>query len=54
MSIDGVNKEDVGIIDVKDMGSTVEILNNKGKLVLDALKTKTIKGKKLRAEIAKK
>lgn len=54
MSIDGIDKEDVGIIDVKDMGSTVEILNNKGKLVLDALKTKTIKGKKLRAEIAKK
>lgn len=54
MSIEGINKEDIGIIDVKDMGSTVEILNNKGKKVLDALKTKTIKGKILRVEIAKK
>lgn len=54
VSIEGIDKEDIGIIDVKDMGSTVEILNNKGRKVLDALKTKTIKGKTLRSEIAKK
>ncbi|GAA0068765.1 DEAD/DEAH box helicase [Clostridium sardiniense] len=54
MSIEGIDKEDIGIIDVKDMGSTVEILNNKGRKVLDSLKTKTIKGKTLRVEIAKK
>ncbi|MBY0756246.1 DEAD/DEAH box helicase [Clostridium sardiniense] len=54
MSIEGIDKEDIGIIDVKDMGSTVEILNNKGRKVLDALRTKTIKGKTLRVEIAKK
>lgn len=54
MSIEGVEKEDVGIIDIKDMGSTVEILNNKGKKVINGLKEKTIKGKKLRVEISKK
>ena len=54
MSIDGIEKEDIGIIEVNDTGSTVEILNNKGKKVLKELKEKTIKGKKLRVEIAKK
>lgn len=52
-NIDGINKEDIGIIEVKDMGSTVEILNGKGNKVLKELQTKTIKGKKLRAEKAK-
>ena len=36
------------------MGSYVEILNGKGKLVLEKLKDSTIKGKKLKVEIAKK
>ena len=54
MSIEGIEKEDIGIIEINDTGSTVEILNNKGKKVLKKLKEKTIKGKKLRVEIAKK
>lgn len=54
MSIEGIEKEDVGIIDIQDNGSTVEILNNKGRKVISKLKEKTIKGKKLRVEIAKK
>ncbi len=54
MSIEGIEKEDIGIIEINDTGSTVEILNNKGKKVLKELKEKTIKGKKLRVEIAKK
>ncbi|MBA5851153.1 DEAD/DEAH box helicase [Clostridium sp. cel8] len=53
-NIDGVNPEDVGIIDIQDNFSYVDILSNKGPLVLDALKNKTIKGKKVKAEIAKK
>ena len=46
--IDGVNGEDIGIIDVQDMGSYVEILNGKGNKVISALKEGTIKGKKLK------
>ncbi|MEO2506209.1 DEAD/DEAH box helicase [Clostridium paraputrificum] len=53
-NIDGVSAEDIGIIEIGDMGSYVEILNGKGKLVLDKLKDSTIKGKKLKVEIAKK
>lgn len=52
-NIAGVIADDIGIIDIQDNGSYVEILNGKGKLVLDSLKEKTIKGKKLRVEIAK-
>ena len=53
-NIDGVSAEDIGIIEIGDMGSYVEILNGKGKIVLDKLKDSTIKGKKLKVEIAKK
>ena len=52
--IDGVNSEDIGIIDVQDIASYVDILNGKGNKVLNALKDMTIKGKKLRVEEAKK
>lgn len=44
-SIDGVEAEDIGIIDVRDSLTYVEILNGKGDAVLKALETKTIKGK---------
>lgn len=53
-SIAGVNPEDVGIIDIQEVCSYVDILNGKGKLVLEGLKSTTIKGKKLRAERAVK
>lgn len=53
-NIENVNSVDIGIIEIKDNGSYVEILNGKGKLVLNAMKEKTIKGKKLRVEIANK
>lgn len=52
--IEGISFEDIGIIDVQDMGSYVEILNGKGKIVIDKLKESTIKGKKLKVEKAKK
>lgn len=51
-SIEGITIEDVGIIDVQDNVSYVDILNNKGKLVLEQLKNKTIKGKKVKVERA--
>ena len=53
-NIDGVSSEDIGIIEIGDMGSYVEILNGKGKIVLEVLKDSTIKGKRLKVEIAKK
>lgn len=44
-SIEGVTAEDIGIIDVRDSQTYVEILNGKGKSVAEALERKTIKGK---------
>lgn len=44
-SIDDVSAEDIGIIDIRDAMSYVEILNGKGYRVLEELKNKTIKGK---------
>ncbi|MDD3224870.1 MAG: DEAD/DEAH box helicase [Clostridium sp.] len=53
-SIEGVNGEDVGIIDIQDSFSYVEILSGKGDMVLRGLKDKTIKGKNVRIQKAKK
>lgn len=44
-SIEGVAVLDIGVIDIRDSLSYVEILNQKGSDVLEALQTKTIKGK---------
>ncbi|AQS09744.1 ATP-dependent RNA helicase DbpA [Clostridium saccharobutylicum] len=52
--IDGVSGDDIGIINVEDNVSYVDILNGKGKRVIDALKNMTIKGKKLNVEKARK
>lgn len=52
--IPGVCADDIGIIQVQEMGSYVDILNNKGKLVLEALRKTTIKGKVLKVQISKK
>lgn len=53
-NIEGVSAEDIGIIDIQDLGSYVEILNGKGSRVLKELKDKTIKGKKLKVEFSNK
>lgn len=44
-AIDTLEKDDIGIIDVRDSLTYVEILNGKGKKVLEALQDKPIKGK---------
>lgn len=44
-SIDNITAEDIGIIDVRDSLTYVEVLNGKGKQVLEALQNKPIKGK---------
>lgn len=52
--IKGLSADDIGIIDVQDSVSYVDILNGKGKKVIDELKNMTIKGKKINVEKAKK
>ncbi len=52
--INGIEADDIGIIDVQDMVSYVDILNGKGNKVIEGLKESTIKGKKLRVEKAKR
>lgn len=51
-SIEGINSEDIGIIDVQENVSYIDILGGKGKKVLDALQNITIKNKKVKAEKA--
>lgn len=52
--IKGVTAEDIGIISIRDTISYVDILNNKGPIVLQAMKNTTIKGKLLKVSEAKK
>lgn len=44
-NIDGITNDDIGIIDIRDSITYVEILNGKGNIVVDKLQTKPIKGK---------
>lgn len=44
-SIEGITAADIGIINVRDISTYVEILNNKGDLVYQALQKMTIKGR---------
>lgn len=44
-SIEGMTKDDIGVISIHDVSTFVEILNNKGNMVLKALQTKNIKGR---------
>ncbi|MCU9808936.1 DEAD/DEAH box helicase [Paraclostridium sp. AKS46] len=44
-SIEGMKAEDIGVISVLDISTYVEILNNKGEMVLKVLQTKNIKGR---------
>lgn len=44
-AIDGLTQEDIGVIDVRESLTYVEILNGKGKTVLQALQKKSVKGK---------
>lgn len=44
-NLDGMTAEDIGIINVLDISTFVEILNGKGEMVLEKLQTTTIKGR---------
>jgi superfamily II DNA/RNA helicase len=52
--IDGVLAEDIGVISVQDNQSYVDILNGKGKLVIDGLRKSGVKGKPLKIQEANK
>ncbi|MCT4620102.1 MAG: DEAD/DEAH box helicase [Marinisporobacter sp.] len=44
-NIEGMTKDDIGIINVMDISTFIEILNNKGELVFQALQNTPIKGR---------
>ena len=44
-SIEGMSASDIGIINILDISTFVEILNGKGEMVLEVLQTKNIKGR---------
>jgi len=44
-SIEGMTADDIGIINIADVSTFVEILNNKGEMVFQELQNKTIKGR---------
>lgn len=44
-SIEGITADDIGVINIADVSTFVEVLNNKGDMVLKALKDKPVKGK---------
>lgn len=52
--IPGVTADDIGIINIQEQASFVEILNGKGDIVLQAMRRTTVKGKLLKVHIAKK
>ncbi|ASN06126.1 DEAD/DEAH box helicase [Virgibacillus necropolis] len=52
--IPGVTADDIGIINIQDNFSYVDILNGKGSLVIQAMEKTTIKGKKLKVSTAVK
>ena len=52
--IEGITVQDIGIITILDTVSYVEILNDKGPIVLKKMKNTTIKGKLLKVHEAKK
>ncbi|GFZ32790.1 ATP-dependent RNA helicase DbpA [Clostridium zeae] len=55
LSVEGLTSDDIGIIDIQDGFSYIDILNGKGSKVLDGLNTNiTIKGKSVKAQRAKK
>ncbi|MDF2881239.1 MAG: putative ATP-dependent helicase [Clostridiaceae bacterium] len=53
-SIEGINGDDIGIIDIQDGFSYIDILKNKGNIVIDGLRKSAIKGKKVKVQKAEK
>ncbi len=53
-SIEGMTADDIGIIDIQDISTFVEILNGKGEMVFNALQKKNIKGRPRKVSKANK
>jgi ATP-dependent RNA helicase DeaD len=53
-SIEGITADDIGIINIQERYSHVDILGGKGRTVLDSLKTSKIKGKSVKIDFASK
>ncbi|WP_214731152.1 DEAD/DEAH box helicase [Exiguobacterium sp. s195] len=52
--IPGLSADDIGIITINDQMTYVDILNGKGSIVLQAMETTPVKGKKLKVSKARK
>ena len=52
-SIEGVSPEDIGVIDIRDSITYVDIMNGQGKRVCDALQEKTMKGKVRKVRVSR-
>ncbi|MGB5823053.1 MAG: DEAD/DEAH box helicase [Proteocatella sp.] len=52
-SIDGVDAEDIGVIKLGLDHTLIDVLNGKGKIVVNGMKEKKVKGKKLKINIAR-
>lgn len=52
--IEGITAEDIGIIEIQDQFTYVDILNGKGQIVLNEMKTTPVKGKLLKVHKARK
>lgn len=50
MNIKGIHKDDIGIIDIQDTCSYIDVFNKKGEIVWKALQENTIKGKRITAK----
>ncbi|MFL0267569.1 DEAD/DEAH box helicase [Candidatus Clostridium radicumherbarum] len=54
LSIEGISADNIGVIDIQENFSYVDILDGKGQIVLDDLKVSRIKGKIVKVELAVK
>lgn len=52
--LDGITSEDIGIITIEDQVSFVEILNGKGPAVLEMMRSRKVKGRRLKVNEARK
>lgn len=50
-SVEGISNEDIGRVEIRDIVTNIEILNGKERAVINAFKTKKVKGKLLRVKV---
>jgi superfamily II DNA/RNA helicase len=52
-NVEGLSNEDIGRVEIRDVVTNVEILNGKERAVINAFKTKKVKGKLLRVKVTR-